>query len=73
MGNQTSNYKNGFDENYTYFECKLDPKDTPLIFIHGVGLNTSMWSKQKKYFHKNFLFYDLLNHGKTKKKIKKLK
>tara|TARA_B100000686_G_C16709993_1_gene928533 strand:- start:51 stop:827 length:777 start_codon:yes stop_codon:yes gene_type:complete len=36
----------------------------PLIFIHGVGLDRSMWSPQLKFF-KNYttITYDLLGHG----------
>ena len=59
---------NGFDNNSTYFEHNIDSSDIPNIFIHGVGLDNTMWLPQKKYFHnKQIIFYDLLNHGKTKK------
>ena len=40
----------------------------PTIFIHGVGLDNTMWLPQKKYFQNNkVVFYDLINHGKSKK------
>jgi len=70
---KATKYKSGYDYNSTYFENNLNFKDIPSIFIHGVGLDVSMWSKQKNYFKKNTLYYDLLNHGNTKKKIKIIK
>ena len=63
----------GFDQNLTYFECSPKLSKIPNIFIHGVGLDNSMWIPQKKYFQKNeIIFYDLINHGKSKKGYKKL-
>ena len=69
------NLKNtGFDNNSTYFEYNLDYSDIPNVFIHGVGLDNTMWLPQKKYFqNKNVIFYDLINHGKTKKTFKEIK
>ena len=64
----------GFDKNATYFEHNLDSSEIPTVFIHGVGLDHTMWLPQKKYFHdKNVIFYDLLNHGKSKNGYKELK
>ena len=63
----------GFDPNLTYFEHNLKPTGIPNVFIHGVGLDNTMWLPQKKNFQNNQLvFYDLLNHGKSKKGYKKL-
>ena len=63
-----------FDKNSTYFEHNLDTSGIPTVFIHGVGLDHTMWLPQKKYFHdKNVIFYDLLNHGRSKKGYKELK
>ena len=63
-----------FDKNLTYFENNLNSDDIPTVFIHGVGLDSSMWNPQKSYFkNKNVIFYDLLNHGKSKKGFKQLK
>ena len=57
----------GFDNNSTYFEHNIDSSDIPSIFIHGVGLDNTMWLPQKDYFkNKKIVFYDLINHGKTK-------
>ena len=64
----------GFDKNSTYFEHSLDYSGIPTVFIHGVGLDHTMWLPQKKFFHdKNVIFYDLLNHGRSKKGYKELK
>ena len=45
-----------FDKNLTYFENNLNSDDIPTVFIHGVGLNSSMWGPQKSYFkYKNVI------------------
>ena len=63
----------GFDNNSTYFEHNIDSSDIPSIFIHGVGLDNTMWLPQKNYFKNNkIVFYDLINHGKTKKGYKEI-
>ena len=72
MQNITNKFIKGYDKNDTYYEYHLDKKNIPTIFIHGVGLDSSAWSNQKKYFKKNILFYDLLNHGRTKKSLKNI-
>ena len=60
----------GFDSNLTYFEHNLNTTNMPTVFIHGVGLDNTMWEPQKKKFQNNqVLFYDLFNHGKSKKKF----
>ena len=52
---------NGFDNNLTYFEHNLNSSEIPMVFIHGVGLDNTMWMPQKKYFKNNqMIFYDLL-------------
>ena len=63
----------GFDNNATYYEHNLKSKKIPNVFIHGVGLNVEMWEPQKKFFknHEN-VFYDLLNHGNSKKGYRKI-
>ena len=63
----------GFDNNSTYFEHNIVSSDVPNIFIHGVGLDNTMWLPQKEYFKNNeIVFYDLINHGKTKKGYKEI-
>jgi len=60
--------KKEFDSNSTYCEYNMNSVGIPSIFIHGVGLDNTMWLPQKKYFYnKKVVFYDLLNHGKSKK------
>ena len=44
----------------------LNKKDrTPIIFIHGVGLDHSIWDLQINEFDNTVLIYDILGHGKT--------
>ena len=63
----------GFDSNSTYFEYNLKTNNIPNVFIHGVGLDSAMWIPQKKFFKKKqIIFYDLFNHGKSKKKFTNL-
>ena len=63
----------GFDSNSTYFEYNLKANNIPNVFIHGVGLDNTMWTPQKKFFqNKQVIFYDLFNHGKSKKKFTNL-
>jgi len=65
--------KKEFDNNSTYFEYNMDSLGIPSIFIHGVGLDNTMWLPQKKFFHnKRIIFYDLLNHGKSEKEYHEL-
>ena len=55
---------------YEFSELKNSPTT---IFIHGVGLDNTMWYPQKKYFHNHsVLFYDLLNHGQSSGGFKEL-
>ena len=63
------------DKSNTFFEANLQFSNIPTIFIHGVGLNTTMWRPQKKFFNinkKNTIYYDLLNHGKSENGFNKL-
>ena len=61
-------YKKEFDHKNTYFEKTKNNENIPTIFIHGVGLDNSMWYPQKKFFENHsVIFYDILNHGKSKK------
>ncbi len=66
-------FLSNYDLNNTYFEYNFISKKIPTIFIHGVGLDNSMWYPQKKYFvDKSTIYYDLLNHGKSKLGLSKL-
>ena len=52
-----------YKTNY-YFQKKNE--QSPIVFIHGVGLTKEIWSPQVKFFNNhNILTYDLLGHGKT--------
>ena len=65
----------GFDDNSTYFEHNIDSASSDItnVFIHGVGLDNTMWLPQKIFFRKKkVVFYDLINHGKTKKSYKEI-
>ena len=65
--------KKEFDHKGTYFEGNIYKEKISTFFIHGVGLDHSMWYPQKKKFHdKSVIFYDILNHGKTLKGFTKL-
>ena len=44
------NYKKKFDHKKTYFEQRKIKNKIPTIFIHGVGLDNTMWFPQKKIF-----------------------
>jgi len=55
---------NATDSNGTFYLLNKKNK-TPIIFIHGVGLNHSIWSSQINYFDHTTLAYDILGHGKT--------
>ena len=61
------------DSHGSYYQLN-NIKDKPItIFIHGVGLDNTMWYPQKKFFSsKPVLFYDLINHGKSNGGYKKL-
>ncbi|MDC1296609.1 alpha/beta hydrolase [Alphaproteobacteria bacterium] len=61
------------DSHGNYYELNKTEKSPMTIFIHGVGLNNTMWYPQKKYFQEqSVLFYDLLNHGQSKSGFKNL-
>ena len=54
-----------FDKNQNYYKF-YKRKNTPIVFIHGVGLDRNMWTPQINFFRKySTLTYDLLGHGKT--------
>ena len=44
----------------------LNKKDnTPIVLIHGVGLNHKIWEPQINSFNNTVLAYDILGHGNT--------
>lgn len=63
-------YKDSYGNFYQLSNLEKSPTT---IFIHGVGLDNTMWYPQKEYFHKkSVLFYDLINHGQSNGGFKKL-
>ena len=55
---------------YTY----INNKTIPIVFIHGVGLDSKMWTPQINYFKESStITYDLLGHGKTPFKKEEIK
>jgi len=40
-------------------------ENTPLVLIHGVGLNHKIWEHQINSFNNTILVYDILGHGNT--------
>jgi len=55
---------NAKDANNTFYLLN-QKKDTPIIFIHGVGLNHTIWKPQIDAFNNTVIAYDILGHGKT--------
>ena len=63
-------HKDSFGNYYQLSKSKGSPIT---VFIHGVGLDNTMWYPQKKFFsNKPVLFYDLINHGKSIGNFKEL-
>ena len=61
-----------FDSNQNHFFF-IKKDTTPLVFIHGVGLDHQMWQSQiSKLNEFSTITYDLLGHGKTPCKKEKL-
>jgi (E)-2-((N-methylformamido)methylene)succinate hydrolase len=55
----------GLDSKKNYYSFNNN-NTTPLVFIHGVGLNHRMWEPQINYLGEySTITYDLLGHGKT--------
>ena len=63
---------NNFDPNQNHY-VYIKKDSTPLVFIHGVGLDHQMWKPQIENFNEfSTITYDLLGHGKTPCKKEKL-
>ena len=50
----------------TFYIFNKKEQQTPIVFIHGVGLTHEIWQPQLDFFknHSN-LSYDILGHGKS--------
>ncbi len=63
---------NNFDSNQNHY-IYIEKDTTPLMFIHGVGLDHQMWRPQIDNLNEfSIITYDLLGHGKTPCKKDKL-
>jgi len=63
---------NNFDPNQNHY-IYIKKDYTPLVFIHGVGLDHQMWKPQIENLNEfSTINYDLLGHGKTPCKKEKL-
>ena len=63
---------NNFDPNQNHY-VYIKKDSTPLVFIHGVGLDHKMWKPQIENLNEfSTISYDLLGHGKTPCKKEKL-
>ena len=50
----------------TFYNLKKVNEKPPIVFIHGVGLNSEIWNSQINFFKNyNILTYDLIGHGNT--------
>ena len=45
------NFKTHIDSQGNYIEFSEIKNSIPTIFIHGVGLDNTMWFPQKEYFN----------------------
>ena len=54
--------ESGFDSSGTFYLINKK-EDVPIVFIHGVGLNHSIWDNQIREFENTVLVYDILGHG----------
>ena len=55
---------NAKDSKETFYSLNKKEK-TPIVLIHGVGLNHKIWESQIDHFDNTVLAYDILGHGKT--------
>ena len=55
---------NASDSNGTFYILNQN-QGTPIIFIHGVGLNHKIWKPQFNVFENTIVAYDILGHGQT--------
>ena len=56
--------KSKFDSKNTFYQLNFK-EGLPIIFIHGVGLDHTMWAPQINAFDNSVISYDILGHGKT--------
>ena len=49
-------------DSYNTFYSFNRKSGIPLVFIHGVGLNNTIWEPQVNAFENSVLTYDILGH-----------
>ena len=52
--------ESGFDSNGTFYLINKK-EDVPIVFIHGVGLNHSIWDNQIREFENTVLVLSLIH------------
>ena len=58
--------REGLDDQGTYFRINEVENTTPVVFVHGVGLNHEIWNPQVEFLKKQTsITYDLFCHGKS--------
>ena len=66
-------FREGIDNQGTYYQINEVVGTTPILFIHGVGLDHSIWSPQTDFFkNSTTIIYDLIGHGLSTCTIKEL-
>ena len=56
----------GLDDYGTYYQVNKVEGTVPILFIHGVGLDHSIWKAQTDYFtNQTTIIYDLICHGRS--------
>ena len=59
-------FREGLDDQGTYYQFNEVAGTTPIVFIHGVGLSLEIWNPQRDYFkNHSTIVYDLYGHGRT--------
>ena len=57
-------FREGLDDRGTYYQINEVKGTTPILFIHGVGLDHSIWTPQTEFFkNQTTIVYDLIGHG----------
>lgn len=59
-----------WESNGTFYEYRKGANHVPLVFVHGVGLDSKSWRYLLEEFSEHsILTYDLLGHGRTKRNL----
>ena len=57
-------FREGLDDQGTYYQINEVEGTAPILFIHGVGLDHSIWTPQAEFFkNRTTIVYDLIGHG----------